>query len=140
MTRLPNKCVQRHAEPEFSVYEQQSRVIFHNPHLRAIQQIKVDGCVFKDNDGKKCDHLVNVAETNISVLVELKGSDIDEAFQQLNQAQERLAEHVNRRIFWIICYSGSPRHTTEIANMRKMARLHKKADLRVEATVYTHLL
>lgn len=140
MTRLPNKCVQRHAEPEFSVCEQQSQVTFHNPNLRTIQQVKVDGCVFKDNDGRKCDYLVNVAETNISVFVELKGSDIDEAYQQLNQAQERLAEHVNRRIFWIICYSGSPRHTTEIANMRLKARLHKRANLLVEETTYTHSL
>jgi len=140
VTHLPRKCVKRHAELEFSIHEQQSRVTFHNPYLRAIQQIKVDGCVFKGNDGKKCDYLINVAETNTSVLVELKGSDIDEAFQQLNQAQERLAEHINRRIFWIICYSGSPRHTTEVANMRLQARLHKKADLRLEASGHTRAL
>ena len=140
MTPLPSKCVHRHVEPEFSVQEQQSQVIFQNPSLRQIVHVEVDGCVFKGSDGKKCDHLVSVDETNTSLLVELKGSNIDEAYKQLNETQERLTEHLNRRIFWIVCYSGSPRHTTEIADMRLKARLHKKARLLVEETTYTHIL
>ncbi len=138
--RVPNKCVRRHAEVEFSVREQLSEVVFHNPVPRAVQQITVDGCVFKGEDGKRCDHLINVDETDVSVFVELKGSDILAAFQQLRETQEQLAEQVNRRVCWIISYSGSPRFTTTVQDLINRAAREKRARLSVEASPYTHTL
>ncbi len=140
MTHVPNKCLRRHTDAEFTIREQLSEVIFQNPNLREVQQITVDGCVFKEDDGKRCDHLVSVDETQISVLVELKGSDIEAAVEQLAETQQRLAEHLNRRIFWVVSYSGSPRHTTSIAYMQLQARLHNRATLLVEESSYTHAL
>ncbi len=140
MTHVPNKCLRRHADTEFAVKEQLSEVVFLNPDEREVRQITVDGCVFKEDDGKRCDHLVSVDETQVSVLVELKGSDIEAAIEQLTETQQRLMEHINRRIFWVVSYSGSPRHTTSIAYMQLQARLHNKATLLVEESSYTHTL
>lgn len=140
MISVPHRCQRRHAELEFSVKEEQSEVIFQNPFARRVHQIKVDGCVFTAQDDKRCDHLINVEETETSVFVELKGSDIEGAYEQLNTSQEQLAEHINRRVFWIISYSGKPRFNTTIQILAIRARREKKASLLVESSPYTHLL
>ncbi len=141
MTPLPDECVRQHREPQFGVKEQQSEVVFLNPSLLEVHQIEVDGCVFKDSDVKRCDWLVNVNGTNTSIFVELKGSDIEGAFVQLAQTQERLAEVVKRNRIWIISYSGSPRFNTTIQNLKLRARSeHDRARLSVEGSPYLHNL
>ena len=140
MISVPSKCEDKHTEERFSVSEQRSEVIFLNPLKQAVRHITVDGCVFKDTDGKRCDHLVNVSEANLSVLVELKGSDMATAFEQLIITQGHLADHINRRKHWIICYSGSPRFDTNIQNLTLQARRESQAKLFVAESPYSYPL
>lgn len=141
MIAVSSKCERKHSDIEFIVREQLSEVIFLNASAKRVRQITVDGCVFTEQDTKRCDYLVNVDETNLSILVELKGSDIEAAFEQLKAAQELMIDHLNRRIQWIISYSGSPRFETTIQNLiLRAALLTPKARLRVEASPYHHSL
>ncbi len=140
MTSIPQKCIDRHSELRFSVKEQLSEVVFINPSSRAVNQIVVDGCVFKEGDGKRCDHLINVDETNTSIFVELKGSNIEAAFEQLSESHDKLAQYTNKRVFWIVSYSGSPRITSSIQALINKAARTKRARLLVEESTYSHLL
>lgn len=79
----PDECLRRHSDPQFTVKEHLSEVIFLNPNLREVHQYEVDGCIFGDEDPQRCDWLINVYGNNVSIFVELKGSDIDGAFEQL---------------------------------------------------------
>lgn len=52
--------------------------------------IEIDGCVFKETDGKKCDYLVLQATQKIAIFVELKGKDISSAVQQILATFDKL--------------------------------------------------
>lgn len=137
---VPDKCVRRHSESEFSVEEHQSQVIFLNANLLEIHQVEVDGCVYTDKDSKRCDWLVNVHGIDTSIFVELKGSDIDGAFNQLAQTQLRLTDWLRRHIIWIISYSGNPRFNSSIQILTIRARRDYRARLRVERSPHKHTL
>lgn len=52
--------------------------------------IEIDGCVFKEKDGKKCDYLVLQNAQKIAIFVELKGKDISSAVQQILATFDKL--------------------------------------------------
>ncbi len=136
--QVPDECVRRHRDSESSIKEQQSEVILLNPAGLEISEIQVDGCVFNATDDKRCDWLVNV--NNISLFIELKGSDMEGAYHQLAQTQHNLADIVRRHIFWIISYSGSPRFNTKVQKLKITAKRDYRAILRVERSPYSHKL
>ena len=136
----PEECLRLHSEAEFAVMEHFSEVVFLNPDVREVHQYQVDRCIFGDEDGKRCDWLINVHGNNLSVLVELKGSDIDGAFEQLAETQRILVAIMRRDIVWIISYSGSPRFNSTIQLLILRARREYKAKLRVEGSPYRHKL
>jgi hypothetical protein len=141
LTTVQPECIQEHRDPEFAVEEQKSQVIFLNDKLLLVQQIQVDGCVFTDTDGKRCDWLVNTSGTDTSVFVELKGSDIEGGFLQLAESQRKLDEIVKRNIIWIISYSGRPRFDTNAQSLILRARRdHRGAKLRVVSSPHRHTL
>ena len=47
--------------------------------------IKIDDCVFKQEDGIKCDYLFEVASVKKLFYVELKGSDIIKGIKQIHE-------------------------------------------------------
>ena len=149
MTSIPARCIERHSNPAFQIKEQLSEVTFENPELLEIHQIAVDGCVLGEGGGERCDWLINVLQKSAvrgndrSLLVELKGSDIDKAVRQLVASQTKLADHINRHVTWIVCYSGSPRFNTAIANLVRNAKKDHRATLSVNDpwnydTTHTH--
>ena len=139
--RLPEECERRHSESRFSVKEQKSEVIFENENLLEVFQYLVDGCIFTIQDQKRCDWLINVRGAKLSIFVELKGSDIEAAYEQLKHTQMTLLSLVNDKRIWIISYSGSPRMSTSFQNLILKARSEcNGAKLRIEASPYTHFL
>lgn len=88
MTVIAAKCVVRHTKKLFNVQEQKSKVIFHNPNQHEVQEITVDGCVV--TEGERCDYLLLVDDADVSVFVELKGSDVKHALEQLEETHKQL--------------------------------------------------
>lgn len=140
MTHVPKKCVRRHSEAEFEVSEKLSRVVFQNPNGKSVHEITVDGCVFKRPDVLRCDYLVNVLEIDTSVFVELKGSDIDHALEQLEASSEALSARRHGRVYWIVCHSGRPAHTSEMQTLILKARRQKNARLTIAPSPHYHKL
>ena len=136
MTDIPEHCSEIHRKRTFRVTEQQSTVIFDNPNLRETNQIAVDDCVLQS--GERCDWLFIVKGNNLTIFVELKGSDIDKALQQLITTQTKLIAHVEKHCVWIVSYSGSPRFNTTIQNLMLTTRRQYHARLIVENSPFTY--
>lgn len=56
---------------------------FENHQGKTICRVRVDGCLIAEHDTKKCDFLFYVREDDRYYLVELKGSDVDTAVEQV---------------------------------------------------------
>ena len=58
-----------------------SKIIFSNEKLIEVTKIQVDGCL--NINGVKCDWLLIINEPYIEIYIELKGSDVEHAFTQI---------------------------------------------------------
>lgn len=121
MKVVPEECVYRHNKPIFVVSEHKSKVIFNNPARHEIEEIKIDGCVYTTAIGSRCDYMIHVGKRDITILVELKGSHVEDAMKQLKATHQELKNCFKSNVFWIISYSGNPQFTTKIQNFKKVA-------------------
>ncbi len=136
MTDIPGKCIKRHRNPLFPVSEGRSRVDFENGNRFEVQEIQVDSCVFKTVERIRCDFLVNVSEADVSVLVELKGAELEHAHAQLEETHKRLKPSLLAKKHWIISYSGSPRFDATIQDKKRLARKKYKSTLIIRRSPY----
>lgn len=60
-----------------------SKYIGQNPYEKTITQIEIDGCVIKEQSKKRCDYLILDCDSSLSYFIELKGSNLDAAYQQI---------------------------------------------------------
>jgi hypothetical protein len=58
------------------------KVYFDNPLRNEVRRIKVDDGLIKDKTVKKCDYMV-ICNNHIHRFIELKGSDLDDAEEQI---------------------------------------------------------
>ena len=125
---IPEHCTERLCEPSFLLTEAESELILLNPHQYFVEWIQVDGCLINDGS-KRCDYLLQIAATKAAYLVELKGSDVDKAIEQLNLSHTRLSDHFHKNKFenkfWIISHSPSPRSTSTTADITLELRKRK---------------
>lgn len=81
-----NNCEKCSNQSIFSIKENKSNFILKNPQSKNICEIKVDGCLIKDNSLIKCDYIFEIYEnSNIAKLiyVELKGVNLNHAKDQI---------------------------------------------------------
>lgn len=64
-----------------------------NNGRKLVTQYKIDGVVIKD--GSKCDFLVMNEETYNAYLIELKGSDMCKAAQQIDETSKKLSTQLS---------------------------------------------
>lgn len=89
-TTIPEKCVTAKNHSQIVFGEKRSKITFENPTAAQYLAIKVDGCVFNEQDGRKCDLLLQSIEHGDQYFVELKGSDTSSAVEQLNDTIDRI--------------------------------------------------
>jgi hypothetical protein len=78
-----SRCTRKRKDPLIVVEEKGRRLVIENSTRRLIKVVTVDGCLINDKR-IRCDYLFEVNTADESVIyVELKGSDIDYAFNQL---------------------------------------------------------
>lgn len=61
-----------------------------NQAQQEVCKIRVDGCLIRDQDGKKCDFLILFCASKLAFFVELKGHSLIEAIQQINVSVDKL--------------------------------------------------
>ena len=69
--------------PIITCAEKRSRYIARNPNRKLNCKIRIDNALIKGNDISKCDYGLWVDEGNRMILIELKGSDVEKALEQL---------------------------------------------------------
>lgn len=82
------KCRQIVTHQRIVFEENRSKITFLNPSKQKVQKVKVDGCL--PIDGIKCDFLL-ISEKKVEYFVELKGSDVDHAANQLCATIENIS-------------------------------------------------
>ena len=65
------------------VEENNKKYIIKNSLIKNLTVLKIDGGMVEDSNQQKCDYLILQLEDKISIFVELKGSDVKHAFDQL---------------------------------------------------------
>jgi hypothetical protein len=62
-----------------------TKYIYENDSLDTLSKYRVDGCLINDDDSK-CDYLLLNRTKEVSYFVELKGSDLIKAVEQINRS------------------------------------------------------
>lgn len=83
------ECTTTSTDKLIVLSENKSKIIFKNTASKKIKKIIVDGCAIKN--GIKCDFLI-IDDNEKEFFVELKGTDITHAFEQLSRSIELLSK------------------------------------------------
>lgn len=109
--------------------EKGKRFSFYNPSQKPICRVRVDDCLIKDKNIKKCDFLFEV-DASSYYLVELKGTDIETAIGQIVNTFEIVNERINvpaSSYKGIVVSSGVPSSANQaFRNMADRVRRDKK--------------
>lgn len=133
---VPDECFMRHAKQLFTVSEKRSEVRFVNNEQHAVEEIVVDKCAINDN-GIRCDRLINIPSIGISVFVEFKGHDIGHAFNQLKRSHTLLASVRYPQVYWIVSSQRCPLTSGEIGKKVREIRAETGARLIVRNSPVT---
>lgn len=114
-------CVEVVSHTNVTVAERGRRANFRNPGNECYQKVRVDGCVV--TSGPRCDWIVTKVGVG-SVLVELKGSDVSHAFEQLvaSLRHPKCASWLEKRRSLLVVCSKFPAFDTARAQREEFAR------------------
>ncbi len=77
------KCSEENRNKVISVSENRRTFVIKNGDAKLVNKVEVDGCLI-DGDRKKCDYLFEIDKPmTLIIYVELKGKDIEHAYDQL---------------------------------------------------------
>lgn len=113
-----------------------SKFRLHNPKRASVRVIQVDDCVIKE--GIRCDYLL-VLPSEQEVYIELKGSDVKHAVEQIARSIDLLACNCHSVIK--LCFIASTRcpiNSTEIQNLKKKFRQKYNAQITIKNGEIAH--
>lgn len=124
-----NKCIRKLNSKKIKVEENGRKAVFINDLQQNYEVGTIDGCLIKD--GIRADYFVSSPDKTI--LVELKGTNIKHAFEQLFASAEHRSVKANLRQsigFLIIC-SSFPRTRTTTQRFQQLAKRKYGANVKV---------
>lgn len=85
MREIPASIIRERRDSQMVLKEKKSKIILLNPDKKLYHEVKVDGDLYAitETKEKKCDYLELGKETFDAFFIELKGIDIDTAYEQL---------------------------------------------------------
>ena len=85
MRDIPANIIRERRDSLIVLKEKKSKITLRNPKKKLYKEVKVDGDLYAitETNEKKCDYLEIGKETLDAFFIELKGIDIDTAYQQL---------------------------------------------------------
>ena len=86
------ECAEDRCDKKIVLQEKKSKITFLNPNQDKILTIKVDGCVISDNETLRCDYALMPSD-EVEIYVELKGSDIVYAVEQIKSTIRLLSDN-----------------------------------------------
>jgi len=123
-------CTETVSHSRVKVEENSSKAIFKNDHREEFKISQVDGCLVKD--GIRCDKLVSKPNT-ASVLVELKGSDVSHACDQLFASANHPAVKplLEKRLGFLVICARVPRFDGFVLKAKQRAAKQFKAGFHI---------
>lgn len=109
-----------------------SQLVISNPNRNEVTVIKVDGCEIADNSTPRCDFAIDV-HTDLEIYVELKGSDIKHAIEQIESTISIISSSPQlARKLCIVVSTRVPRQGTNIQALQRRFMLRYRATLRIK--------
>ncbi len=128
MKNKVSACITPTTDSKIKLEEKGRKIIFDNPNRLRYLKVQVDGCVFKAGT-IKCDWLLLSADEQEERYVELKGTDVMHAIDQLAQTIDRLGEYDSNRHVYVICTNVAPAYTTQVQKKQKLFKKTYNAEL-----------
>lgn len=113
-----------------------SKFRLYNLRRSRVKIVQVDDCFIKE--GIRCDYLL-ILSNNQEIYVELKGSDVKHAVEQISRSIDLLTCNNNLNVK--LCFISSTRcpiNSTEIQNLKKKFRQKYNAQLIIKNGEITH--
>lgn len=130
MRNKVDACITTTTDSHIKFEENRRKIIFLNPDRRTYKKVQVDGCTIKD--GIKCDKLLLSDDEHEERYVELKGTDVMHAIDQLETTIVRLGEFDGNRHSYVISTNVAPAYTTKIQKKQVYFKNKYKSELVVK--------
>ncbi|QDE01469.1 hypothetical protein [Roseomonas mucosa] len=124
---MSKQCIKTNKFPLVSVKENKRQATFKNPERKPHKIVEIDGCLIDGSEEIKCDYLVSEIGSS-SVLIELKGGDVEHGCEQLLATAEHDAIRplLEKRVAFLMICSKYPRFDSFVAKAKqKCAKKYK---------------
>ncbi|MBE9249453.1 MULTISPECIES: hypothetical protein [Aphanizomenonaceae] len=129
-----DKCSEKISHKNILIEEKKSsKIVFINENSIELTKVQVDGCL--DIQGVKCDWLLIINEPYIEIYIELKGSDVEHAFDQIENTIKIVSK--NYKTVLKYCYiitTRCPITSTQIQVKAKLFKKNYNAVLKIKKT------
>ena len=125
MRDIPESIIRKRRDSQIVLKEKKSKITLLNPDKKLYHEVKVDGDLYAKTETteKKCDYLEIGKETSDAFFIELKGIDIDTAYEQLLASAKNInVGNVNKKVAIVV----SPHIPKENVKLQKFLKLCKK--------------
>lgn len=130
-------CIRVVNDPLISLKEKKSNFVLANPDRKEITEVKVDGCAIKE--GCKCDFLL--LDGTFEYFIELKGSDVKHAVEQLKASIFKLSKEPKLlRKYAFVVSTCCPLIGADIQLIQKKFKKEFNAEFVVKKTPAKHVL
>lgn len=130
---IPAQCSAMNNNKIIVLSENKSVFRFLNPAQNEVECIVVDGCVI--TEGIRCDHLL-IDANGVEHFIELKGSDVKHALEQLGVSIQKLGKNVPRYAF--VVSTRCPIAGGDIQMAQKVFKKKYRADLIIKKSPCEH--
>lgn len=128
MKNVAEVCIQPTTDSKIKFEENKRKIIFLNPQRLEYKKVQVDGCAINDKS-MRCDKLLVSADEHEERYVELKGTDVIHAIDQLEATIVRLGEFGDNRHSYVISTNVAPLYTTKIQQKALYFKRKYQSDL-----------
>ncbi|MEB3126055.1 MAG: hypothetical protein VKL00_10605 [Synechococcales bacterium] len=131
MKSLP-ECEEYKSDARLVLQENKSKITFLNPNQDQVLIIRVDGCVIKDNKILRCDYAI-VPCDEIEIYVELKGSDISHAVEQIESTIKFLSDNPQKiKKLCFVVSTRVPKQSTSVQQLQSQFKKKFNASFRIK--------
>ena len=124
MRDIPANIIRERRDSLIVLKEKKSKIMLLNPDKKLYHEVKVDGDLYAltETQEKKCDYLELGKETADAFFIELKGVDIDTAYEQLLASAKNInVGNVNKKVA-IVVSPHIPKANVKFLNYLKLCK------------------
>ena len=139
MFNFKNACCTTGNNRKLKIAENASVMYVINNQRKGYHDIQIDGCDI--TEGYKCDRGVYLVETNAGLLVELKGSDVAHAVEQLAESLGKYKSKLSQLGASVQCFvisCNNPLSSTASQNVKIKFKKKHGVSLRIERSNFSY--